>query len=54
MVIWTPLPDIPKLRCSTCQIEKKKFDENDDITINKDGNYFAGTWLCPQGHANKV
>jgi hypothetical protein len=54
MVIWTPIPDVPKLRCNVCQIEKERFDKNDDIVISKDGNHFVGTWLCPHGHANKV
>ncbi len=54
MVIWTPIPDVPKLRCKVCQIEKDRFDKNDDIVVSKDGNHVAGTWLCPRGHPNKV
>ncbi|NWG36063.1 hypothetical protein [Nitrososphaera sp.] len=54
MVIWRPQPDFPRLKCKVCGSVKKQADKNDDITIDKDGNFAAGVWFCPNGHANKI
>lgn len=54
MVVWTPHPAFPDLRCRVCGVAKKQLDRNDDIVIDKGGNFAAGTWFCQNGHANKI
>jgi len=43
-----------KAKVQGVRLCKKQADKNDDITIDKDGNFAAGVRFCPNGHANKI
>lgn len=53
-MVWIPQPNLPSLKCRVCGLVKKQVDKDDDIIVSKDGSYAAGTWFCPNGHANKI
>jgi hypothetical protein len=52
LVIWSPIPSAPALRCRTCGAKKEKFDiQKDELTFDDFGNV-KGTWYCDNGHLN--